>query len=86
MHLTLYEYSQLTLTDRLQLLWEHGTFLHNVAAYSHGFKLYSIFGFYVEVVVSYGEVVKITDAVPLVRGHRLNKYLACIDLNDLTDN
>jgi hypothetical protein len=87
MHVTLYEYSQLDLTDRCQLLWEQGTLLHNVATFTHGFNLYCLYGYYVEVVVKYeAEAVTITDAVPFVRGYRLSKYLASIDLVDMLND
>ena len=80
----LYEYAGLSLTDRLQLVWERGVFLHNVAWYSHGYNLYQLFDFYVEVVIEYTDTTNvITDAVPFLRGDRLNKYLDCIDLDKL---
>ena len=79
--LGLYEYTVLSLTDRLQLLWEHGLFLHNVAWQSHGYNLYKLFDFYVEVIIEYNtDNNVITDAVGFMHGHRLDKYLVSIDL------
>ena len=83
----LYEYSNLILTDRLQLVWEQGTFLANIKTYTHGLNLYALFDFYVEVTVTYksNETV-ITDATAFQKGYRLTKYLEQIDLSEWIEN
>jgi hypothetical protein len=71
--LGLYECAALSLTDRLQLVCEHGTFLHNVASESHVYNLYKLFDFYVEVIIDHNmDKPVITDAISFMHGHRLN--------------
>jgi len=84
MQVTLCEFDELCLNDRLHLIWAVGTSLHRIQTFKQTYLLYSVYGFYVEVVIGYnGKVASVSNAVAFEESNRLNKYLVDIDLKDL---
>lgn len=84
MQIELTEFEELGLNDRLHLLGAVGTFLTRVMTFKHMYVLYNLYGFYVEIVISYnGKATKVSQAIAFDNCNRLNKYLKQIDLSDL---
>ena len=75
----LYEYSQQTLNNRADLLWEYGEFIQSVRLETMNYSLYSFFGYYVEVRMNKKNN-KIVDIAPYRRGVHLEKYIDTIDI------
>lgn len=78
--LSIYEYITLDTAQRAEILWDKGEFISNTVIEDCGFALYSLYGFYVEVVLVQTELSEVT---PFKQGERLEKYLACIDITEL---
>ena len=70
----MYNFLNLNLHDRALLLWKEGIFLVNARGYEMAYSLYSLNGFYVEVVIANSET-GITHIIPFKSGWRLDKYL-----------
>lgn len=84
MQVDLVEFEDLGLNDRLHLLSAVGVCLTRVTTFKHVYVLYALYGFYVEIVISYnGNATKVSQAVAFHNCNRLNKYLKQIDLSDL---
>ena len=77
---TLYDYLKLDNNQRAELLWKHSTFLTNTTIKTDSFALYSLYGFYVEVLLD-GEQIK--EITPFKQGGRFDKYLDVIDISEL---
>ena len=75
--LSLYEYIALDTSQRAETLWQEGEFMTNLVDGNHAYSLYSLHGFYVEVVLVDNEISEVT---PFKLGDRLDKYLRHIDL------
>jgi hypothetical protein len=67
------EYKKLTLEDKIDLLYEHGTFIMAIRYYSYKINLYLIGNFYVEVFVQHKHTI-IEKIVPLDMNHTRMKF------------
>jgi hypothetical protein len=72
----------MSVDHQAETLWEHGTFLTNIADDSIRANLYSLYDFYVETVFIDENTFKIQT---YKRGKRLDAFLEGIDLNDLLE-
>ena len=80
--LGLYEYIALNIDQRAEALWRDGMFLeHSIQGSDTCCSLYTVYGFYVEVMMSSNG--DITDVVAFRQGERLDKYMSAISLADL---
>jgi hypothetical protein len=78
--LTLYQYSSLDNNDKAELLWKEGEFLYNTVENSIVYNLYSLYNFYVELIMINGYV---HEVAPFKEGNRLEKYLSQIDIKEV---
>lgn len=78
--LSLYEYITLEQSDRAELLWSNGIYINNSIEENCSFALYSLYNFYVEVVLIENEIAEL---IPFKQGQRLEKYLDSIDISEL---
>jgi hypothetical protein len=78
--LSLYEYVTLNQNERAEALWKDCEFIANIKDGAKAFVLYSIYTYYVEVMM---ENDVITDITPFRQGARLEKYLNQINIADL---
>lgn len=74
----LYEYIQLSVNERADVLWDNGWALDHMKHEGKQHSLYSLFDFYVEVTFT-GKGVE--DVMPFRQGVRLDKYLDRIKLD-----
>ncbi len=78
--LSMYEFILLDTAERAEILWDKGEFISNAVIEDCAYNLYTLYGFYVEVVLVQTELSEVT---PFKQGERLEKYLACIDITEL---
>jgi hypothetical protein len=76
----LYEYNQLSLDEKANVLWQHGNFLISRKEGENGFNLYSLFDFYVEVQAS-NSTNKIENIITFKTKRLLEPYLNNIKLD-----
>jgi hypothetical protein len=67
------EYKKLTLEDKIDLLYEQGTFIMAIRYYSYKINLYLIGNFYVEVFVRHKNTI-IEKIIPLDMNHTRMKF------------
>jgi hypothetical protein len=83
MQLSLYEFDELSLDDRLNLLWGVGVFLSRVQQVKHTYLLYAVYNYYVEVIINHQGSATVSQAVAFDGGNRLNKHVQAVPLTDL---
>jgi hypothetical protein len=76
----LYEYNQLSLDEKANVLWQHGNFLISRKEGENAFNLYSLFDFYVEVQAS-NSTNKIENIITFKTKRLLEPYLNNIKLD-----
>jgi hypothetical protein len=74
------EFLQLNAEQRAVHLWEEGVYLSKYASRKKVTSLYSLYSFFVEVIISDKQI---TEIVPFKDGQRLDKYLDGINLRNL---
>ncbi len=75
----LYEYLLFNKDEKADYLWDKGVFLTNIKDTEYSYNLYSLNGYYVEVIYSNLDN-EIEDIRPFRKGDLLDKYLNAIDL------
>lgn len=78
--LSIYEYIVLGKNERAELLWSKGEFITSIIGKDCSTSLYTLFGFYVEILIIEHDL---TEIIPFKQGERLEKYLPDIDITDL---
>ena len=73
-----YEFLTLPMEIQAALVWKYGVFLERIAEDSQSFWLYSVYGFYVELVMA-NEENDVADVKPFMNAQPLEKYLGNID-------
>lgn len=76
----LYEYNQLSLDEKADVLWQHGKYLLNRKEGTNGYNLYSLFDFYVEVHAD-NATNKIENIITFKTQRLLEPYLTNIKIN-----
>ncbi len=74
----LYQYLLLNKDEKAKYLWEYGSFIINLVENDTASNLYSLNGYFVEVMLADNIIVEIT---AFKKGERLNKYLDFIDVS-----
>jgi hypothetical protein len=75
----IYGFITLDLNERAQMVWEKGKYIASRLSQKKRMNLYSLEDYYVEIEMLSPALV-IVDAVPFLRGHRLDKYLDDINI------
>lgn len=70
--MSIYEFEQLSIDERANLLWHEGMLIDGCKRRRKSYVLYFVHSFYVEIEVHDS---KIAAVVPFSSGHRLDKYL-----------
>lgn len=76
------EFLLLNKDERANYLWEHGEFIINLKEHEQSFNLYSLNGYFVEVIYS-NQTNKIIDIKPFRKGYTLDKYTDVIQVTEL---
>lgn len=67
------EFEELTLTSKISMLYQHGTFVMAIRYYSYKVNLYILGNYYLEVFINH-KFSTIEKIVPLDRGHTRMKF------------
>lgn len=82
--MTVLEFEALELTERLEIVVEQGTPLAQIKKPRKGHLLYSLYGFYVELEMTYkAGFTDVHEAYAYYASPKLNKFLELIDLSEL---
>ena len=83
MQLTLCDFDELSLNDRMHLVCVLGVLVSRVQTVKHTYQLYVLYDFYVEVVLNHQGTAAVSSAVAFHDANRLNKHLNAVDLSCL---